>query len=140
VALASGGGGGTGGSANATPASTTPPGVAVAVSTGSASGSAKPSGMSSGSDASQGQNSQSPIAQQTAQGVQAMLVACISHFDQSIPHAANVLLDKYCRVFFGKLGEVLPNLLKSAGAANQAPSGSKHSAKGPTPARGQPPS
>jgi hypothetical protein len=55
--------------------------------------------------------------QQTAQGVQAMLVTCISHYDQSIPHAANILLDTNCPVFFGKLGDVLPNLLKPAGGS-----------------------
>jgi hypothetical protein len=140
VALASGGGGGSGGAASAPSSSATPPGVAVAVSTGSTSGSAKPSGASSGGDASQGQNSSSPVMQQTAQGVQAMLVACISHFDQSIPHAQNSLLEVNCPKFFGELGKVLPSLLKPAGAANLAPSGSKQSAKGSTPARGQPPS
>jgi hypothetical protein len=74
VALASGGGGG---ATTAAPASATPPGVAVAVSTGGASGSAKPPGTPSGSNASEGGNSEVPVMQQEA--VQALLVACISY-------------------------------------------------------------
>jgi hypothetical protein len=146
VALASSGGGGTGGSASATPASTSPSGVAVAVSTGSTSGSAKPSGTSSGSDAPQGGNAQSPVVQQTAQGVQAMLVACISHYDQSIPHATNTLLERNCPEFFRELGTELPSLLKPPGATGQGPSGSKqagtgtkHTAQGQHPTPGQAP-
>jgi hypothetical protein len=128
VALASGGGGGSGGAASAPPASATPPGLAVAVSTGGASGSAKPSGTPQSSNVSQGENPQVAILQQ--QAVQAMLVACISYFDQSIPHAANILLQNNCLGFFSKVGDALPNLLKPAGATNQPLSGSKQATAG----------
>jgi hypothetical protein len=123
VALASGGGGGSGGAASAPPASATPPGLAVAVSTGGASGSAKPSGTPQSSNASQGENPQVAILQQ--QAVQAMLVACISYYDQSIPHAANILLQNNCLGFFSKVGDALPNLLKPVGTTSQTSSGSK---------------
>jgi hypothetical protein len=118
-----GGGGGSGGATTAPPASATPPGLAVAVSTGGAPGSAKPSGTPQSSNAWQGENPQVAILQQ--QAVQAMLVACISYYDQSIPHAANILLQNNCLAFFSKLSDALPNLLKPAEATRQTSSGPK---------------
>jgi hypothetical protein len=126
VALASGGGGGGAGSAATAPQ--TPSGVAVAVSTGGASGSTKPSGTPSGGNAPEGGNSEVPIMQQEA--VQAMLVAYISYNDKSISHGQNELLNKYCDPFMQQLGSVLPNLLKPAGAADQPLGGSKQAIAG----------
>jgi hypothetical protein len=54
-----------------------------------------------------------------------MLVACISYYDQSIPHAANILLQNNCLDFFRKVGDALPNLLKPAEATSQTSGGSR---------------
>jgi peptidoglycan hydrolase-like protein with peptidoglycan-binding domain len=48
-----------------------------------------------------------------------MLVACISYYDQSIPHAVNTLLGDNCTGFFSKLGGALPNLLTPQAQAGQ---------------------
>jgi hypothetical protein len=91
---------------------------------GGTSGSANPSsGTPTSSSASQGGNSQVPVMQQEA--VQAMLVACISYYDESIPHSGNKILAEYCGDFMIKIGDALPNLLKPSGATSQPPSGSK---------------
>jgi hypothetical protein len=124
VALASGGGGGA--ASTTSTSSAPPPGVAVAVSTGGAPGSANPSGTPPSSAPSKGGDSQ--VAQMQQQAVQAMLVSCISYNDSSIPHAKNQLLETYCNFFMSELGMVLPDLLKPAGATNQTPSGPKPAA------------
>lgn len=117
VALASGGGGG---ASAATPPSSplTPPGVAVAVSTGAASGSPSPSSPPSGGSTAQGGNPQVALLQQEA--VQAMLVACIGYNDKTINHGeGNTLLNNYCGPFMVVFGQALPDLLKPQAQAGQ---------------------
>jgi hypothetical protein len=53
------------------------------------------------------------------EAVQAMLVACISYYDESIPRSENTLLRDNCANFMKELGAAIPSLLKAAGAANQ---------------------
>jgi hypothetical protein len=129
VALAAGGGGAAA-SAGSTP-STTPPGVAVAVSAGAPPSASNPSGGSQGNGPTQANNPQ--VSQMQQQAIQAMLVACISYNDSSIAHADNTLLDQHCGIFMNKLSDALPELLKPPSSIQTA-SGSP-----PVPSHAAPP-
>jgi hypothetical protein len=96
---------------------------------------------SAGSGTAADAAAQAGIVQQ--QGVQAMLVACIAHDDQStgVP-APNQILDRFCRPFMLDFMQAVPALLKPVGGppqrapapARSPPAGgkSKIAANGPT--------
>jgi hypothetical protein len=118
VALAAGGSGATS-STSSTPSST-PSGVAVAVSAGAPPSASNPSERPPSGGASQANTSQ---VAQIQQHIQAFLVACVSYYDRSIPHAPNYLLNQYCGDFMKKLSDVLPELLKPPAPPSQTVNG-----------------
>ena len=136
LAGSSGGGGGGGGASVTSSPAATPSGVAVAVSTGSAGGAAQPPSTPGGNGGSSAGNA--VVAQMQQQALQALLVACITENDRTLPDSGNNFLlgSGTCQPLLKNVAAAAIELLKPASGGTTPPPASSGGAK-PNPAVAQ---